>query len=57
MARKVKLPQEAKRGAKIAIRRGYRLLTPDKKRAFKVAVVGKFKSMRGAFVVLRVSQT
>ena len=55
MAARIQLPPEAKRGAKISRRRGYRLITPNKKRAFKVAVVAKFNSMQGTFVVLRVS--
>jgi hypothetical protein len=54
MAERIELPPEANRGVRIKEGKGYRLVTPDQKRAFKVAVVGKFESMKGRFLVLRV---
>jgi hypothetical protein len=56
MAGKIRLPPEAKRGVQISIGKGYRLINPNRTRGFKVAVVGKFRSMRGSFVVLRVAR-
>lgn len=52
---KIRLPEAAKRGAKIPEQRGYRLVNPNKTRAFKVAVVATYKSKKTRFIVARVS--
>ncbi len=54
MAERIQLPPEAQRGAQMKIRKGWRLVTPDKRRAFKGALVGKFNSMKGRFAIFRI---
>ena len=54
MAEHIKLPPVARRGAQMKIRKGWRLVTPDRRRAFKAALVGKFNSMRGRFAIFRI---
>ncbi len=54
MAERIRLPPEARRGTQMRISKGWRLVTSDKKKAFKAALVGKFSSMRGRFTIFRI---
>ncbi len=55
MAEQIKLPPDAPRGTKIAPqKKGWRLVTPNRRRALKAALVGKFNSMKGRFAIFRI---
>ncbi len=44
MAQRILLPPEARRGTKMSSGKGWRLVTPNKKRAFKAALLTTLKT-------------
>jgi hypothetical protein len=54
MPTNLKLPPMAKRGTKMNVGKGWRLLTPSRKRVFKAALLTTFRSIKGKFAVYRI---
>jgi hypothetical protein len=56
MSKRVKLPADAKAGAKMKIGKGWRLVNPKKTRTLKAALMTTYASGRDRFAVFLLSR-
>ena len=54
MAERIKLPPFAKRGHRMVVGKGWRLVTASKKRSFKAALITTYHSMGVRFAIFRI---
>ena len=56
MSKRVKLPPDAKPGAKMKVGKGWRLVAPKKTRAHKGALVATYAVGRDRFAIFQISR-